>query len=210
MLTLPEALMLLALHDAKGTVHSAAFLALDPALRAATLAELRLRGHLQTRATGEIRRKTGATAGPPNRLVDEALAALPRGEAPGSVADWLGVLEKAMPDVRDRCMSSLTDAGVLEVAELERANLPDAVTYLPARPEVEAQVLQQLLAGVESGPSVTPRIGTLLALTVACHLEAVVFDKGTRAAARSLADWVAERDAVVRAVREQISRIEGE
>jgi hypothetical protein len=52
---LPEALLLFALHDAKGTVHSVAFLAIDHALRAAVLCELKLRGHVQTRLPSEIR-----------------------------------------------------------------------------------------------------------------------------------------------------------
>ena len=55
MLPLPEALLLFALHDDTGTVVSSAFLSLDHTLRGAILAELRLRGFVQTRSDGMLR-----------------------------------------------------------------------------------------------------------------------------------------------------------
>ena len=50
-------------------------------------------------------------------------------------------------------------------------------------------------------------IGTLIGLAVAAHLEADLFSDVD--AAMALADWVAERDGVLRAVREAVERVEG-
>jgi len=63
-------------------------------------------------------------------------------------------------------------------------------------------------AGAHEGEDVRPRVGTLLALSAACHLVEVLFDEGDREAAHAQADWVAERDAIVVAVRQAIAETE--
>ncbi|MEQ1507398.1 MAG: GPP34 family phosphoprotein, partial [Myxococcota bacterium] len=101
-ITLPEALLLFALHDDRGTVHSAAYLALDPGLRGAVLSELKLRGYVQVRTTGDIRFHPAPPAPPTIPFLREALDAVARCASPAPVGVWVDALAAAQPDQRTR------------------------------------------------------------------------------------------------------------
>jgi hypothetical protein len=76
-------------------------------------------------------------------------------------------------------------------------------------PSVERGLVDEALAALDQGDAIPPRLGALIGLTVACHLANVVF--GDRAdAADACATWVADRDAILRAVVEAIASTEGE
>src|SRR5262249_49195094 len=100
-LTLPEALMLFSLRDDRGTVHSAAFLALDPALRGGLLAELKLQGHVQIKTNGDLRwhPSTGKSTNP---LLREGIAALEDAPSPSTAEDWMSILADKLFDLRLR------------------------------------------------------------------------------------------------------------
>jgi hypothetical protein len=208
LLPLPEALLLFALHDDKGTVVSSAFLALDHTLRGAILAELRLRGLVQTRVDDVLRLHPDAPAIPLEPLLSDALMILRGlpGEVP--VADALLALERGLPDLRGAISTELARRGILGESTVERMGLPDDVTHPQADEQPERTVREAVWRGVEEeGDAISPRLGTLVGLTVAAHLEEEVF-ADTRAAL-DRADWVAERDAVLRAVRDAVERVEG-
>lgn len=200
-LTLPEALMLFALRDDRGTVHSAAFLALDPALRGAMLAELSLRGHLQIKSDGTVRRSAQEPPSHPLlREGDELLASPP---LPGSVEQHLERLANRMVDLRVRVVAVLEQRGIL----VGSGDSEREMTFL-GDDHTEQLAQQRLVESLDQGDAIPPREGILTALTVACHLSAVVF--GARAGeAERRAKLVAERSAIVRAVNANIAEIEG-
>lgn len=205
--TLPEALLLLALHDDKGTVHAAAFLALDHGLRAAVLAELKLRGHLQVRSDGQVRWPPRPPPPPTAPVLAAAWRALQGAPSPGPIEDWLGRLE-ALRDLRERVAEGLTARGVLARGGSEKMGL-EVATHAMTDDALEREVREAVGDGLDAADAVAPRVGVLIALTVACHLEAVVFgERAEEADAR--AAWVADRDAVVRAAVGAIARAEGE
>ncbi len=206
MLTMPEALLLFALHDQKGTVQASAFLAIDHALRGALLAELRLRGYLQTRATGDLRVHPNAPADPSEAPLMAAWGVLR--ESPHSTTDEaLSALQRRLGDVRELVAGELGRRGIVARTHVERVGLPDDIALPMANGSIEAELRRQVIAGVAAGEAVGPRVGTMIALSVAAHLEADLFED--LASARRCADWVAERDAVVRSVREAVQRVEG-
>ncbi len=208
MLPLPEALLLFALHDDKGTVVSSAFLALDHTLRGAILAELRLRGFVQTRSDGMLRVHPNAPADPLEPVLDRAFQLLTADGGEQSAADALLALERGLPELRELISTELARRGILGESTLERMGLPDDVVHPMADDRHEANLRQAVKEGVEgAGDTISPRLGTLVGLTVAAHLEGDVFDD--IAAAKARAEWVAERDAVLRAVREAVERVEG-
>jgi hypothetical protein len=200
-LTLPEELMLFALRDDRGTVHSAAFLALDPALRGAILAELKLQGHIQVRQSGELRRVQGTP--PKNPLVLDGYHALLGAPAPSTAERWFAILGEQLVGLRSRVVAVLERRGILVAAPKQER---DFAWMSDQKLEHAAQ--QRLLAALDAHDSLPPRDGILIALVVACHLDGVVF--GPRAQeARTRAAWVSERDAVVRAVSSLVAEIEG-
>jgi hypothetical protein len=206
-LTVPETLLLFALHDDKGTVHSVAYLALDHALRAAVLAELKLRGHVQVRTAGDIRRNPQPPDRPKLPFLCDALDVLASARNPAPVSVWLEALAKGLPDLRSRVLAVLERRGIL--THLERAGaVASGVAWPMTEGSAEAAARDELLASLDD-PEVSPRLGLVTALTVACHLDAVVF--GARQGdADARAQWVGERDAIVRTVIEEIARAEGQ
>lgn len=208
MLPLPEALLLFALHDDTGTVVSSAFLALDHTLRGAILAELRLRGLVQTRADGMMRLHPSPPEARLEPLLARSLALLRAEDAELSVADALTVLERGLPDLRELISTELARRGILGESTISRMGLPDDVAHPSANHEPEAALRRATSEAIDSDrDSLTPRLGTLIGLTVAAHLEEELFEDVDKA--KGLADWVAEQDAVLRASREAVERVEG-
>lgn len=217
-LTLPEALLLFALHDAKGTVHKVAFLAIDHGLRAALLAELKLRGHVQARlpgalqttpSEGEIRHHPRPSDPPTMPILRDALSALATAPSPAPPRAWLQRISEVMPDLRERLTAVLEQRGILGKVDRERAGLTDEVAHPLADGAVEAWQRAATLAALGRGDEIHPRDGVLVALTVACHLQHVVF--GERAEeAEARAAWVAEREVIVAAAQRAIAEAEGE
>jgi Golgi phosphoprotein 3 (GPP34) len=204
-LTLPETLLLFALHDDRGTVHSVAYIGLDHALRGALLAELKLRGHLQVRTSGEAR----LTPRPPGPvripLFDEALTVLRAARSPAPVNAWIDTLAVGLPNVRARVLTTLESRGILVPTGPSR-RLADAAT---GSADVERRAREEVIAALRLRETIPPRLGMLVALTVAVHLDGVVFDS-RRDEAEQLASWVTDRDSIVRAVTATIRRAEGE
>ncbi len=209
MLTLPEILMLFALHDDKGTVHPSAFLAIDHGLRGACLCELRLRKIVQTRKNGGVRRHPEAFKPVGWPILDKVIAVLSEAESPGKVEDWMQLLGDKLPNIRADITEGLEAHGILGETDKERVLLPGSVTHPMQDGTVEHEMLARIREGVHAGEKVTPRIGTLISLVAACNLINVLYDKEDRAAARKMADWVAERDAISRAVKEAVAKAEG-
>jgi hypothetical protein len=208
MLPIAEALLLFALHDDKGTVAASAFMALDTTLRGGLLAELRLRGFVQTHVSGELRPHPNPPRPPAEPVLAAAWGVLSANADARPVADALTELERGIPDLRDALTAQLALRGILGEATIERMGLPDDVVYPMADESHEANLRAMVDHAVRvDGTQVSPRIGTLIGLAVAAHLEADLFSDVD--AAMALADWVAERDGVLRAVREAVERVEG-
>jgi hypothetical protein len=209
MMSLPEILMLFALHDSKGTVHPAAFLAIDHGLRGACLCELRLRKVVQTRKNGGVRRHPDKFKPIGRPLLDRVMEALAEADSPGKVEDWLGVLKEKMPNIRAEVTEGLKARGILGETDKGRVLLPGSVTHPMQDHTAETEMLEKIRTGVRDGEQIQPRTGTLISLVGACNLINVLFDKEDRGAARKMADWVSERDAISRAVREAVAKAEG-
>lgn len=220
MSTLPEALLLFALHDDRGTVHSAAFMALEPALRGSVLTELKLRGLLQARnvpatanatSTGEIRWNPHPPPRPTEPYLRDAVDVLTSVKSPSPVSVWLDALAKGLPDLRARVSSALERRGIIMSAERElpTRTVSPALAYPLSDPSAERTLREQVNEALGHGEALSPRLGSLIGLTVACHLDTVVFgERADEADAR--ATWVADRDAILRAVVEVIAQAEGQ
>jgi len=209
MLTLPEIVLLFALHDDKGTLHPSAFLAIDYGLRGACLCELRLRKVVQTRKNGGVRRHPTKFVPQGDPVLDQVIEALADAESPGTVADWLDVLQAKLPTLRSQITDGLENAGILGETDRERILLPGSVIHPMTDSKSEYAMLETIRNGVRDGEKVQPRVGTLISLVGACNLIDVLFDVDDRAEARRMAEWVADRDAISRAVREHVARAEG-
>jgi hypothetical protein len=180
---------------------------LDHALRGAVLSELRLRGCVETRASGEIRLGTLRAPAPGNPVLREALAALEDAPSPAPVRAWLNHLARARPALRLDLIALLGERGILDETDRDRAGIERRV-HPSTDQSIEGGLRTQAHAALDAGAAVVPRLGLLVALTVACHLEKVVFERRAPQA-EDLAGWVADRDSIVRAVVQAIAEAEG-
>lgn len=210
MLTLPEHLLLIALHDDKGTVHPAAFLALDTCLRAAVLAELRLQGRVQTSTSGEVRRVDARWQPTGFPVEDAAMEVLADCPSPGPLETWMKALEEPLEDVRAAEVALLERRGILERTDVGHGLLGDSVVH-PMRNETAEYAMRDRMKAVVHGEArdTPPRVGTLIALADVCNLLGAAFELDDRGEALNRAQWVEERDAIVRAAREAVGRAEG-
>lgn len=208
MLNLPEALLLFGLHDDKGSIHAAAFAAMDHGLRGAVLAELRLKGQLQTRRDGATRWAPDRTR-PRHPILARCSRALDAAPSPGPVDAWLDTLREQVPALRHELLDHLVDRGVLTAQEHTTPVLADQIRHPLADSSAEASLVQQLNDALGRGEQISPRMGRLVALTVACHLERVVFGVAVRDDARARCQWVSERDAICGAVVRAVALAEG-
>jgi golgi phosphoprotein 3 len=208
MLTLPEALLLFALHDRKGTIHPPAFLAIDHGLRGASLAELRLRGFLQTKKGGMIRRRPTDTS-PGVSFLDDVLGVIDTQPSPSRIDVWLRAIQASIPFLRRHLIERLESAHILGATAKERVLLPNSSLY-PMRDEsAEALMVVAIRTGIAKGHAISPRTGTLLSLAAACNLLDVILEPSERPEGHRLAEWVAERDGISASVREAVERSEG-
>lgn len=205
MLTLPETLLLFALHGERGTIHASAFMGLDDALRGAVIAELYLRGAIQVKHSGESRRAPDPTSHP-TPLLSDALLDLPD---TGSIDSWLATLESTLPNVRMRLVNGLVTKGILEISEKDRVNLEDSQVFSTANPLPEAEMIQHLHAAVDAGESMKRRQGMLVGLVHALELWSALLDPDKRERAREMGEWVLGRDAICRGTYKAVQIAQG-
>lgn len=208
LLTVPETLLLFALHDERGTVHSVAYIGLDHALRGAVLAELKLRGYLQVRTTGEIRFNPTRPPPPPPGLLRDTLVLLANARNPAPVQLWYDALALGLPNLRQRILDDLEARGILVPMPRARRGDPE-ITHPMADERPERRARKELHEALALKEDIAPRHGILVALTVAVHLDVVVFE-GRREQAEQVAAWVSDRDSIVRSVTGAIRRAEGD
>lgn len=207
MLSLPEAMLLFALRDDEGSIHSAAFLVLDDALRTAVLGELMLRGLIRVNGEGRIRWGEAADTDSPLLLAAfKVLMSAPEG---GDVDTWMDVLAEGMPDLRKRIVDSLVARGAVSRDVEDRDLLADTERLPTADPTWESKATQDVRLAVACGSDIPRRMGILVGLIHVCDLWRVFGDAHLSSQGQGLGEWVLNRDPLCRAARARVSRTQG-
>ena len=143
---LPEELLLLALHDEKGSVIPAAAPVLNGALVGAALMELALRGLLHENADRTVTASPTHTGDP---ILDGIASQIAAAHTPRAARIWVEQLSRQMPDLKDRLLERLVASGVVErrdrrilwVFPSRSFPLSDATTEQQARDRIRSVVL---------------------------------------------------------------------
>jgi hypothetical protein len=202
MLTLHETVLLFALHDDRGTVHSRAWIGLDDALRGAVAAEWMLRGTLTVDRAG-LCTWADRVAGSPllDGLRDEIAPHLRT--TTFEIDALLSALQAWTPSLRGRVERCLVLRGTLQLGAIDRHELEDTTT-LHARGPEETAMLAHLAEAIRRGPEMRRRMGMLIGLVHALDLWPVLLPPTERAAAREAGAWVLQRDALIQAVERRV------
>lgn len=189
--SLPDELLLLALHDEKGSVIPAAAATLDGAIIGAMLMELALLGRLQETPDGTVL-TVGTPTGDP--LLDEALTRIADADAPRSASYWVGRLAGTMPRLKERMLDGLVERGILERRERRILWIFPSRSFPLANAAAEQQARECVRAVVLDGQQPDRRTVALLGLVRACNLIDEIFAPHERPQAyRRIAELTSEK-----------------
>ncbi|MGH7577176.1 MAG: GOLPH3/VPS74 family protein, partial [Longimicrobiales bacterium] len=161
-LFLHEQVLLLALHDEKGTISDSMF---AYAVAGAMVSELLLRGALRVE---QVKKKKMLAIGDPRpvgvRVLDECLDRVRSAKRRADVATWIGRLAN-MKNLKHRVAERLYLMGVLRKEEGRVLWVFPRVVYPTANPGPEQRLVDELRTAVAEDGEVDPRIAILVALT---------------------------------------------
>ncbi len=158
-LSLPEAVLLIDLHDERGTTQSSS--GLDEALAGGLLLELALTGHLHEEA-GLLLSADDAAPGDP--LQADALAVIRASSRPRNARHWVGRLPGALRPIKHRVAAPLVERGVLAQERTRVLGLVPVTRYLPEDPGPERELRAGLADVLVSGADPDERTALLVGL----------------------------------------------
>jgi hypothetical protein len=204
-LSLGEALYLLALDDARGTVGMNAAGTLPYGLTGAVLLDLTLRGRL-TFAGKTVTVSDATPTG--DDILDDALAEIGRSRRSRTAQHWVMHLQRHIPHHRDRLLARLVGHGILRQAEDRVLGIIPRQRYPEVDHTTEAELNARLRAiALEGAPPATDD-ALLLSLVYACRLDGVLFSREERKAAKQRAKDITRGDVVGKAVSDAIASVE--
>jgi uncharacterized membrane protein YgcG len=170
--SLPEELLLLSLHDEKGSVIPSAARVLNGALIGAVLMELGLLGRLREHDDGALLADPAPTG---NEILDEASAWIAKADRPRMASYWVGRLAGRMPRLKDRLLEQLVAKGVLERRERRILWIFPSRSFPLADAAAEQQARDRIRAVILNGQTPDQRTAALIGLVRACNLIDEIF-----------------------------------
>jgi hypothetical protein len=203
--TLADELLLLALDDAKGAVHSAASLALDYGLAGAILMELAFNGRLT------IEGKHIVVADPTplgHPILDDALRAIAQSSRRRSAQDWVMRLPKAVGGLRQRLLDDLVTRGVLARRADRILGIFPVTRYPEQQGEVEDDIRARLDQVLLEGGAADERTLLLIRLINSCSLVSVLYERPQRKAVKARIKQLTTEDVYGKAVDQAIAAVQ--
>jgi len=191
--SLPEELLLLALHDEKGSVIPSAARVLNGALVGAVLMELGLTGRLGEHDDGALLADPTPTGDP---ILDEASTWIAGADRPRMASYWVGRLAGRMPHLKDRLLEQLVSKGVLERRERRILWIFPSRSFPLADAAAEQQARDRIRAVILDGQAPDKRTIGLIGLVRACNLIDEIFAPHERAQAHRRLGELTSEDAV--------------
>lgn len=161
-LLLHECVLLLALHDEKGTMHSAWH---SLAMAGGILAELMLSGRVGVEEVGKKKMLVATDPSPlGSPLLDECLSRVVSAKRRATPATWISSFSQTK-HLRDRTAERLQHLGLLRREEGRVLWVFPTVRYPTANPAPERRLMEGLREALEGEGEVDARMAILLALT---------------------------------------------
>lgn len=203
-LTLVEEVVLLALDDRTGALRPMPLRAFDLALAGAVLADLALRGRIDT-DPGQLTVLRAEPTGDP--LLDPALEVLAKAGAPAPVAEWLNVLSQRHAALESAALDRLVARGMLRREDRKLLWIFGARRYPTADGTERAEVRARLSALILGDDLPDPVDAILISLLRASHLTATLFSGAEFRARAARVENLAKMDLVGREVAAAIDSI---
>lgn len=204
MLTLSEKLLLLALHDEKGSVVFSASMALPYGLAGALLLEL----YLANKITFVDKKVQVIDSTPTNNdLLNEALALIDSASKLRGAEYWLNSISSKVKGIQQRLASQLVNKGVLAEQEQTFLWVIKSTRYPTQDAKPEHDIRQQLKDIVLEGHDASEEDIALLGLVQVCELIAEVFNRDDRKFAQKRIKELAKDEKVSKAISQTVEQI---
>lgn len=205
MLNLAEELLLLALHDEKGTVLSSASTALKYGLSGAILMELTLNRRLHTDEKNLVVVDAASTG---DDVLDEALTKIRESKRNRNAKYWVNKLSKGITDLKGRLLNRLVHKGILRREEHRILWVIPSQRYPTKDAKMEQGVREHIRAVILDGKMPDSRMTMLISLIKACNLVNELFSRKERKIARKRIKEIAESDLIAKMISDTIAGIQ--
>lgn len=205
-LSLPEEIMLLALHDEKGTTGLESMY--QYAIGGAALAELLMRERIRvdTSRKKQVHVINAKPLGDP--LLDECLTKLVEARKPAAAQTWVARFA-GVKNLKHLLAERLCDRGILRADKDKVMLLFSRRTYPEIDPEPEQALVERLRHAIFTEDNhLDPRTVVLVALANSASLLNNVFDKKDLKARKDRIARVVEGDAMAEATKEAIEAVQ--
>lgn len=205
-LSLPEEIMLLALHDEKGTTGLESMY--QYAIGGAALAELLMRERIRvdTSRKKQVHVINAKPLGDP--LLDECLSKLVEARKPAAAQTWVARFA-GVKNLKHLLAERLCDRGILRADKDKVMLLFSRRTYPEIDPEPEQALVERLRHAIFTEDNhLDPRTVVLVALANSASLLNNVFDKKDLKARKDRIARVVEGDAMAEATKEAIEAVQ--
>ena len=203
-LSLPEEVLLLALHDEKGTtgMNSSMY---PYAVGGAVLAELVLRGRVRLEESRKKKYVVLADATPIGQpFLDDCLTRIRQDGKRRTAQDWVSRFANTK-QLKHRLAQQLCDRGILRADEDKILLLFTREVYPEVDPRPERELVERLRQAIVSDAgSVDPRTAVLVSLAHHAGLLAITFDKKELKARKRRIEQIGNGDASSQATKEAI------
>ena len=205
-LTLPEEVLLLALHDEKGTTRAESMF--PYAIGGAVLAELlmRKRVHLDSSKKRSLHFINGKALG--DSLLDDCLSMIRESKKPASAQTWVSRFAN-LKGLKHRLAQQLCDRGILEATEDKVLLVFNRRIYPEIDSRPEAEVVERLRQAIFSETDhLDPRTVVLVALADAANLLELVFDKKILKGRKDRITRIVNGDIAAQATKEALEAVQ--
>jgi hypothetical protein len=204
MLNLGEELMLLALHDKKGTVLSSASMSLKYGLSGAVLMELVLRGKLRADKKNLVIVDAALTG---DDILDEALTKIKQSKRDRNIKYWVGKLSRGIKDFKGRLLDRLIGKGILRKEKRRILGAIPSRRYPMKDTKAEQEVRNRIRAVILGGANLDPRIVMLISLVRACGLVNEIFSREERKLAGKRLKEITKKELIGKVVSDMVAEI---
>ncbi len=198
-----QELLLLALHDEKGSVRWVATSRLPYCLAGALLMELSLMKRLRITTTGpEVLDRT--PTGQP--LLDETLRMIDSAQKVKAPYYWVSKLGRRIKSTKSNLLKGLVDQGILNREEHRILGIFPTTRYPSRDDRSRKDITSRVCAVVLRREHPDPRTTMLISLVYTCALTNSIFDKDERRDARQRLKEIAKPLPITQAIKKAIQR----
>lgn len=205
MLSLGEELLLLALHDKKGTLLPATAMALRFRLSGTVLMELMLNGRLQI---DRNRMKVFNSTPTGDEILDEALAMMTQIEEDRNAEYWVSELGRGINNLKERLLTGLVNKGILQREKYRILGIIPSYRYLQKDSKVKQALKNRIFDVIIDGATPDPRMVMLIGLVDVCDLTDEIVAREQRKKARIRVKEIIRSDLISRAIFSTVAKIQ--